>query len=375
MSQPQDDSPNDSPGPKLRMVPVQVVDTDSGVILRRGCTEFRVAGGEAAAAVRVVLGATSQDGSTEAEILELFAAPDHPEVERLVQALLDRHILYSGELPAPPASKTEAQLEMFYWHFRTSPGVALANLNRRTVAVVGVNHVSRRLVTALLSSGITNVEVIDFGLLRNRRLFDDEGELLGQEWPAALPQPRDYGEWSKDLDPRGLTCLVATCDFGGQQTFREFNSYCVEQNVPFLPVSLDRLIGGVGPLVMPRETACYECLRARENSNFEQPELARAAEDPKAVWQRQMLEAFHPSAAAILGDLAAMQITKVFSGVMPYRVGRLIEVALLAPDMQEHKVLKLPRCPVCGPLANTPSVTLNQHSFVPVALSGQPGRE
>jgi bacteriocin biosynthesis cyclodehydratase domain-containing protein len=357
------------------MVPVQVTDTHSGVILWRGCTEFRAAGGDAAAAVRVILSAAAQDGSTRAEILDLFPAPDHPDVDRLIQALLDRHILYAGDPPPPPASDTEAQLETFYWHFRATPAVALANLNRRAVAVVGVNHVSRRLVTALRDSGVTNVEVVDYTLLRNRRLFDDEGERLATEWPSSLPRPRAYEGWSGGLDPQAVGCLVATCDFGGQQLFRDFNRYCVAQNVPFLPVGLDRLIGSVGPLVIPLETACYECLRARENANLEQPELARAAEDPRAVWQRQMLAAFHPSAAAVLADLAAMQLTLFLSGVTPYRVGRLIEATLMAPDLRARKVLKLPRCPVCGPLANHPSITPNRRAFVPVALSAQPGRE
>ena len=84
----------------------------------------------------------------------------------------------------------------------------------------------------------------------------------------------------------GLDCVVATADFSGQQLLRHWNSWCVNRGCTFLPVMLDKGIGCVGPLVVPGETACYECLRARENSNLEDPETRRAAENLVAVVRR-----------------------------------------------------------------------------------------
>lgn len=367
------DDPALDEGPRLKMVAVQVLDTGGDVILSRGCTEFKVSGERASEAVRVLLGATAEDGSTRAELLGLFALPDRPEVNRLIQALIDRDIVYAGDPPPPPASEEEAELEVFYWHFRTTAAAALAGLNRRAIAIVGVNHISRRLVAALRDSGTRNVEVVDFTVLRNRRFYDDEGRLRDREWPDPLPSPRSYEAWGEGLEADRLGCLVATSDFGGQPTMRQFNAYCVANGVPFLPILLDRLIGFVGPLVVPGETACYECLRAREASHLEEPEFARATESPAAAWQRQFLSAFHPSAASILADVAVMELTKFLCDALPSRVGRLIEVAPLKPDLRSRKVLRVPRCEVCGALNRHPSVLPDKFGFAPVALSGRPG--
>ncbi|MFB3146853.1 MAG: hypothetical protein ACE1ZO_06975, partial [Nitrospirales bacterium] len=72
---------------------------------------------------------------------------------------------------------------------------------------------------------------------------------------------------------------------------------------------------------------------------------------------------FHPSMASILGDIAAMEMTKFYSQSMPlWNVGKLIEVNLLATRMTPRKVLKLPRCPVCSPLQTQAAITPDKPS-------------
>jgi thiazole/oxazole-forming peptide maturase SagC family component len=134
--------------------------------------------------------------------------------------------------------------------------------------------------------------------------------------------------------------------------------------VQFLPVVLQDLIGTVGPLVIPGESACLECLRARENAHMDDPEKRRASE--YGAFHGQVVNAFHPSMASILGDLAAMELVKFHGQLMRSQlVGHLIEVNLVAPEITVRRVLKLPRCEVCGSVVSRSPISDEKVAFMP----------
>jgi thiazole/oxazole-forming peptide maturase SagC family component len=172
-----------------------------------------------------------------------------------------------------------------------------------------------------------------------------------------------YETWAERLAEHEFSCLVATSDFGGPHLMLEWNRFCVENRLDFLPVVLERFTGTIGPLVIPGETACYECFRLRENANMDAPELERLPETGAA--ERQGVTGFHPAMANVLGELAAMELCKIYGGGMSWRPNRIIEVNLLGPEIFSRRVFKLPLCPVCSPAVKTSSVYLNKDSFVP----------
>ena len=113
-----------------------------------------------------------------------------------------------------------------------------------------------------------------------------------------------------------------------------------------MPAALDSFIGFVGPLVVPRETACFECLIGRENSNIKNPDAESALRS--ATLRSRGHAGFHPAMASVLGDFAAMELIKFAADVIPWRIGALFEINMLSPEMTTRRVLKLPRCAVCG---------------------------
>ena len=158
------------------------------------------------------------------------------------------------------------------------------------------------------------------------------------------------------MDPDSLGCLIASSDFGGWETLYEWNRFCVQYHKHFLPVVLQDLVGYVGPLVIPGETACLECVRMRRNSHAEDHEVRGLIEE--SAFEGQGAIGFHPSMASILGDIAALELTKFYSEALPRpKVGTLIEVNLLETGLTSRKVLKVPRCPVCSPLLARSSVS------------------
>jgi bacteriocin biosynthesis cyclodehydratase domain-containing protein len=340
---------------KLRALPVQVIERENGIILKRGCTEFKIDGPEAGRILQAILIGVSEGGGTPEEVCSFFPQLWRPAAEDLIQQLVARRILVPADGPQYDLPGPEDALEVFYWNFGYRSKEVTESLNSRRIAIVGVNCISRQLAVALSAANVANFEVVDYPLLRNLRLFDESGQVIAAEWPASSPLPIQYEDWSPGRTDVPPGCLVATSDFGGMHLLREWNEYCVEESRNFLPVVLQNAVGYVGPLVVPGETACYECLRARQNSHMADPESQRAAEHK--AFEGQLVNGFHPSMASVLGDLAAMELTKFYGQVPRWRVGTLIEVNLLMPSVVTRKVLKIPRCAVCSPLRKRSAVT------------------
>jgi molybdopterin-synthase adenylyltransferase len=350
----------DASSDRLCALPVQLLSVEGAVVLSRGVRELWIKGERAAEIVPAVLAAASGEGATRRDLVERFAAPDREMVGKLVDDLIRRSILVrSGD--QPPAGSIESGLDVFYWHFGQRARATLDKLNEKPIVLMGVNSISRRIATALRSLGVEQVQVVDFHILRNLRLHDAAGNLKPDEWPS--PPPLAYEAWAERLGEQEISCLVATSDFGGPHLILQWNSYCVENRIDFLPVVLERFTGTIGPVVIAGETACYECFRRRENSNMDSPEITRLPEVGAA--ERQAITGFHPAMANVLGELTAMELCKIYGGGMPWHPNRIIEVNLLGPAIFPRPVLKLPLCPVCSPAVKTSSVYLDKQSFVP----------
>ena len=330
------------------------------MILARGVIEIYIAGRQAAEIVPILLASASGKGIERRDLIEQFAAPQREMVGKLVDELISRSILVDA-VDAPQADRAETGLEIYYWHFGQSASASISSMNSKQITIIGVNTISRRIAAALQLLGMERVVVVDFHVLRNVRLFNSDGHLLQSEWPVVAPV--DYAVWEERIANEELGCIVATSDFGGPYLMREWNRFCVANNVHFLPVVLDRFIGTIGPLIIPGESACYECVRLRENSNMDAPEIERTAEFHAA--ERQVVTGFHPAMTNVLGELAAMELSKFYGSTTHRRINQIIEVNLLAPGMVSRRVLKLPFCPVCSPALKTSSVRLDKDISVP----------
>lgn len=346
--------------PRLRLVAVQVIDIPGGVLIKRGALETQIAGDRAAEVIHLLAGLLSGPGAIRALVVDSFPAEDRQAIELLLDKLIERRLIVTVD-DGLEAGRAETPLDIFYWNFGEEPHEVAERLAARHIVLIGVNHVSHRLAGSLRASGFHNVDVVDYAMLRNPFFY--EGERLDEgHWPA-IP-PLAYDEWSEGFDPESIHTLVATSDFGGMHWMREWNELCVTNGILFYPVVLQNMVGYVGPLVMGHETACFECLRIRQNSQMDDPELKRAAE--RLAWHGQPVNAMHPSMAAITAEIAAMELTKLHSGaIAPPRYSTLIEVRLLQPEITTHRVLKVPRCTVCSRVNQSARVSIDRTTFMP----------
>lgn len=345
-------------GNKYRALPAQVIEIEGGLILKRGLVEIHISGQGAAEAVQSILSIASDGTATTQEILSAFEPSERASIKRLINYLLERRLLVPSGWSETRDPYQESHLDLFNWQFGQTPTEALKNLNDKHFVILGVNLIARRILSAFRECGINNVEVFDDPTLRNLTCFDNSGRVNRETWPLSdkLPCPIPA-----DLAHHDYECMIATSDFGYSPALRDWNRFCVQGGRRFFPVLLQNMVGHVGPLVVPHETACFECFLARRDSHLEKPELHRAVDAESFEGQR--VSGFHPTMTSIVAELAAFELIKSHTRGLPFLVGTYIEVSLLAPRMIPRKVLKIPRCLVCSPLHTHPSVTLKKEMF------------
>lgn len=355
--------PNYLPTERYKALPVQIIESGETVVLKRGCVEIQVGGERAIEAVRTVLEATSSvNGASGEEVCGLFAAPDRPSIDALVRKLVADRILVPQSMAAQWAPDGETHLDIFYWNINTKKEDVIGLYDNEIITFIGINDITNYLLVKISECGFSKFEVVDYPLLRNTGYFSDSGEILESRWACVSREPLSYEDWSNEVQSRRPTCIVASSDFGGLHLMRGWNEYCVSHGVHFLPIVLQNMIGYVGPFVVPGETACFECFRGRQNSNMTDPSSQRAAEYAAHVGQATV--GYHPAMAAVLADIAAMELTKFYSGALPFtNAGTVIEVSLLEPAIAARKILKIPRCTVCSPLLRKTAVGLDPDGF------------
>lgn len=330
---------------RLRAFPIELVEVDDGVLLVRGSTVVQIRGQAAHAAVRLILEACSDDGLGYAEVIDAFPEFAQAAAKTLIDGLIARRILVVNDHPVHPVNGQESALDVFRWEVGLAEGDAAGRLAEKTIAVIGVNYVTRRVCEDLMAWGIEQC-VVDDDRLRNLEFFDGDGNLQAALWPQSLVQPGDGRNWFERVPAEQLGCVVVGSEYRAEGLMRDINRFCVEHGLLFMPATLNGSVGFVGPLVIPRETACFECLIGRENSNIKNPDAESALRS--AVLRSRGCAGFHPAMASVLGDFAAMELIKFTADAIPWRIGALFEINMLSPEMTTRRVLKLPRCAVCG---------------------------
>ena len=137
-----------------------------------------------------------------------------------------------------------------------------------------------------------------------------------------------------------MNFAVVCLDHPNEALLRKLNRIAVKRNIALLYVSLDRHIASIGPLVLPRATACYECYYHRVRSSRKTMEIENVT-----------LSSSQPS--RVVARLAAAQavatILRFISGAsFDLHLTSVLRHNLLDGRSGYSTILKIPRCSVCG---------------------------
>lgn len=336
--------------------------SDDRVVLKRGIHEVLISGADAGSIVEPLLDLL--DGSrTREQILEAFPGHLRADVDLVLAAMTARRLVLS-ESPPPGSDGAGGLQPAFYANFGPSAEGALAKLRASSVVVVGATLIARSLVRSLLEMEVGGVTLAGHAVLGAAA---GDGR-PGEEVPAALRDRfRIAGRWPPEPGVGGFSMVCATSDFGEADALLEVNRLALAAGRPFLPAWLGEMVGYVGPLNIPFETACLRCYRLRAASNDAEHDVRRAVReritvDPDARAATGLL----PPMAGILGEVAAMEVAKLLGQFVPSdAVGRLIEVNLVSFRSTVRRVLKIPRCPDCSDAVRRAPMTVAAGPQIP----------
>jgi bacteriocin biosynthesis cyclodehydratase domain-containing protein len=154
-----------------------------------------------------------------------------------------------------------------------------------------------------------------------------------------------------DRGQDGLDLVLA--DDYSRTALSEHNRSALTHGRPWLLAKLCGHDIWIGPLFVPGQTACHECLRARlERNRTAQRFVAnkQALAEPPAI-SKAML----PSTLALAARMLALETAKYLAGGTDSPiVGQVLSLNLATWTLHSHELARNPACPACGETAAVP---------------------
>ena len=280
--------------------------TPEGMLLEHGRSTVSFGG---AAAVRLLpLLLPLLDGKQTVEEIVTIIGPSARAAVENALALLARHGLLT-EGP-PPAEELPVDL-------------------RRTAAYLAQgSRDSPRLVAERLSSA--------------RVLLEGDEELV-----AAVARLLRRSGVARSRPSEEPSFVAAAAAVAGDPLLEHRNALALESGPAWLPFGcFDGRSATIGPLIVPRETACYHCLVLRRDASTScRAELASLRSVP-------LRAAVAPALLALVAALAAERIVRWLGIRDPALPGTVVTVEV-TPELvvSNDHLLRVPRCPACSGLA------------------------
>jgi bacteriocin biosynthesis cyclodehydratase domain-containing protein len=254
------------------------------------------------------------DGTRSLEdVIASLADRGHPreQTRELVNLLGRRAVLLSE---APPDCQDRLLAHALHLARRSTDGSKLPDLMaERPVQVCGSGHLAEAVRADLTSLDIRHVDPLDSA---------------GAD--AAL--------------------IVACSDYENHASFRERNRAAVMVDRPIFFACIAETGVRFGPLVVPRETACFECFHHRLRANVAFREELDAYLAHNAFMEASGMDSRSAIYARMGSAFVCAQVLHFLLGSSQHCVlDKLVEVSPITVDLVTSRVLKLPRCEVCGP--------------------------
>lgn len=341
---------NALPGGKeasYRLLGLQALVHENGVILKRGTTRLFIDGDNVAGLIDILVERFAGGRSVELTRLMSEVGVERRDALKALVETLNAHRFLIRAGAEGDANGGSSREDIFFWNYQTSFAEVVGELAEIHLTVFGVNTIGLSLLGNLRGCGFRDITFVDHPALRNFDYFDSQHKLRHEISGALSVPPLHFDDWTAgNTTPDG--CYVVCCDFGGRPLMRDWNRFCVANRVLFYPVILLDHVAHLGPIVVPDEGPCYECLWVRQNANAGDAARLRAGEmEPDSA--QHAIGYLQPMARAA-ADFAAIDLLKTFSASLSgRRVGRVAEIDLLEPKITCRNLLKMPNCPVCAP--------------------------
>lgn len=239
-------------------------------------------------------------------------------------------------------------------------------LAKTRVGLIGLGRIGSQLARLLTIVGVLNITGIDEGLVDETLRYTDawyleadRGELraqaLGRNLFTLNPQtlfsslPTSLDDLEQDIFPDeffDMDVIVIASDHHRPKLYERINDCCVQAGVPWTSYRPDwtGLTVEIGPTVLPKVTACYECYQQRRRSNLAEPKY----DDMLAAALKAQTSPLLNLQITPCLSLFCYEILRLLSGItQPRTLGAILEFDISTAELIRHPLLKVPRCPAC----------------------------
>lgn len=264
------------------------------------------------------------DGTRTLEELRAAIPDQEGSIFEMLEWLADEGVFVEGGEPALAEEQRNALLE---WGI--DPAGAERALSGAAVVVLGGGRLGQAASSALREIGFGKVSVRE-----------------------TVPAARD--ELAAAL--RGSALAVCAIDASQTRALLAVQTVSLSEKVPVLFCAASANEIALGPAVLPGKTPCFLCLKARAVGCAADPamELERLRQVEKQGRADASAREALPAAAAMAGQMIAIEALQLAVGRRPATAGAVRVVELPALSSELHLIAPVPRCPVCGGAGRSP---------------------
>jgi bacteriocin biosynthesis cyclodehydratase domain-containing protein len=239
------------------------------------------------------------------DLVDRLGVAARPAIEQALETLAAHELLAEG--PAAPTDVRTAAHALAAAH-KLAPTVAAERLRGASVAVAGAAATGADVARLLRLAGVRDVRRVS---------------------------------WRRGAEVE-LTVVVPGAD--ELDRLSDWNELALRRGLRWLPLRpFDGRIGAIGPLIVPGESCCYECVLLRRAANVD---FGGDFADIEAAPASATADA---GVDAITAGLAAHVVLRWIVGRDTTLAGWMFAVeASPIPAVTEHPVLRVPRCPACS---------------------------
>jgi molybdopterin-synthase adenylyltransferase len=345
--------------PRLRPF-FHIVPLSGGRVQLRSAYRSLVIGGAGAPELMRLMFPLLDGTRTPDEIVEACQGHAPAAVQQALSLLQEKAVLEDAA-DGDRATLSPAEQEMFadqvrlFSSFVGNPYRCQAELRAKRVTLIGLTPLGLAIGRQLAHCGIGSLELIPTSASDGRAglaLLQECGH-NGSRCLVRLGEPAGDGiEESLVAGCTDAHLVIVPNDGPRPALNRTANEVCLSLKVPWLPVVLFGNDVAIGPLIVPGQTPCFTCYELRMKGNLVFADEYVAFEDHllKGVGSDVSQGGLKVYADVVAG-LAAIEAIKFLTKfTYPLSFGRLIRFNFVNYQYIVHPVLRLPRCPRCGPI-------------------------
>lgn len=203
-----------------------------------------------------------------------------------------------------------------------------------TILVVGTGAIAPMVAADVATQSSATVSLLDMG----------ETESPSSPLPGSVDSVA--GNASLRAEITDADFVVLTTDRPATDLGHRINEIAFDTGTPWISGRVWGVDAQVGPTVIPGRTACYECFDRRARGTMEDDTPFQPGTDGDAISASPTPLQSH---ARIVAGWVATDLFQLMETGAGVTLGGVIHFDLYRMTVEPNPVLKLPRCPTCGP--------------------------